>query len=147
MICWFRKKKEEKHGLDRVEKEEWSTVGRGVTREMNFTYDPAGRLRHAADDDTADSFTYDALGRVAYYESYGAHEFNAFVSLDATYDAAGNRTKLEAYVEGESADFATPTSTIISTGSRRLRRTPGRGNRVRTSSRRASTSTTTCSGR
>ncbi|MGB7158226.1 MAG: DUF6531 domain-containing protein, partial [Tepidisphaeraceae bacterium] len=92
-------------GLDRVVTEEWGGPGGG--REMNFTYDDAGRLLTAKDPATDASYAYDALGRLVASDNDatvgGADAPD--VTFTSAYDASGNRTALDATVDGI-ADFA-----------------------------------------
>jgi len=98
--------------LDRRTAETWYTgatvvagvvTGGSVEKTIAYTYDADGRLATAGDGDSSYTYTRDNLGRVMQTD-LTATSLMPDVSLAATYDAKGQRTSLNATVDG-AADF------------------------------------------
>jgi YD repeat-containing protein len=78
---------------DRLTAERWYT-GVSLVRSMAFSYNLAGDLLSASDPDSSYTFSYDAAGRPITVDNSGTPSVPRVV-LTNTFDASGNRTRLD----------------------------------------------------
>lgn len=98
--------------LDRLTDENWLDANGSTLETIEYSYDPADRLTGISDSNSAYSYTYDALGRVASVDNSGTPDVPNVV-LDYGYDAVGNLVLVTDSIAGEERGVETFTYDLV----------------------------------